>query len=59
MTGGDNVSNIKEMYAREHRYIEGFKFIRKDLTDILQQPVSFVPAQIRGLIDFIGDLLNE
>jgi len=59
MTGGDNLSNIKAMYDRETRYIDGLGKIRTDLKDILEQPVSFISPSIRGLIDYIGDLLNE
>lgn len=59
MTGGDNIGNIKAMYDRETKYVTALGKIRSDLKDILQQPVGYVQPSIRGLIDYIGDLLNE
>lgn len=59
MTSGDNISSIKAMYDRETKYINGLGKIRTDLKDILEQPVRFVSPNIRGIIDYIGDLLNE
>ena len=59
MSGGDNINNIKAMFDREHRYINGLETIRNELKDILEQPLRFSENSIRGLIVYIGDLLNE
>lgn len=59
MSGGDNINNIKAMFDREHSYINGLETIRNELKDILEQPLRFSENSIRGLIDYIGDLLNE
>ena len=59
MAGGDNVSNIKAMYKRENRYIDGLQKIRNELKDILDQPLRLSEGSIRGLINYIGDLLDE
>lgn len=59
MSGGDNINNIKAMYNREHRYINGLENIRKELKDILDQPLRFTSSNLRSLIEYIGDLLNE
>ncbi len=59
MAGGDNVSNIKAMYKRERRYIDGLQKIRNELKDILDQPLRLSEGSIRGLMNYIGDLLDE
>lgn len=59
MSGGNNVSNIKQMYKRENGYIHSLEKIRNELKDILDQPLRFSEASIRGLIDYIGDALSE
>jgi len=59
MAGGDNISNIKAMYKRERRYIDGLQKIRNELKDILDQPLRLSEGSIRGLMNYIGDLLDE
>lgn len=59
MAGGNNVSNIKAMYKRENRYIDGLQKIRNELKDILDQPLRLSEGSIRGLMNYIGDLLDE
>ena len=59
MSGGNNVSNIKAMYKRERRYIDGLQKIRNELKDILDQPLRLSEGSIRGLMNYIGDLLDE
>jgi hypothetical protein len=59
MSGGNNVSNIKSMYKQERRYIDGLQKIRNELKDILDQPLRLSEGSIRGLMNYIGDLLDE
>jgi len=59
MTSGDNINNIKSMYTRESRYIEGLTKIRSILSSIEDKPIAFVLPSIHGLISYIGDLLDE
>ena len=59
MTGGNNISNIKEMYNRERRYITALESIREKLKETLGQPLKFTPPIIQGIIDYIGDELDE
>lgn len=59
MTGGNNISNIKEMYSRERRYITALENIRGKLKEALDQPLKFTPPIIQGIIDYIGDELDE
>jgi hypothetical protein len=59
MSGGNNVSNIKSMYKQERRYIDGLQKICNELKDILDQPLRLSEGSIRGLMNYIGDLLDE
>lgn len=59
MSGGDNISNIKEMYARERKYLDIIKGIKDELIDIEQQPLPYVSGAINGLIDYLEGILNE
>ena len=59
MPGGDNINNIKEMYNREHHYITSLENIREELKDVLKQPLQFSHPMIQGIINYIGDELDE
>ena len=59
MSGGDNISNIKEMYSRERKYQDTIKGIKDELKDILDQPLLDVAGNIKGLINYLEGILNE
>lgn len=59
MSGGDNISNIKEMYSREHKYLNTLKGIKNELKDILDQPLLDVASNIKGLINYLEGILDE
>lgn len=59
MSGGDNISNIKEMYSRERKYLDILKGIKNELIDIEQQPLPYVSGAINGLIDYLEGILDE
>lgn len=59
MSGGDNISNIKEMYSRERKYLDILKGIKNELIDILDQPLLDVASNIKGLINYLEGILNE
>lgn len=59
MSGGDNISNIKEMYARERKYLDIIRGVKDELIDIEQQPLPYVSGAINGLIDYLEGILNE
>lgn len=59
MSGGDNISNIKGMYARERKYLDIIKGIKNELIDILDQPLLDVAGNIKGLINYLEGILNE
>lgn len=59
MVGGDNISNIKEMYTRERKYLDIIKGIKNELIDIEQQPLNLAPISIDGLISYLEGILNE
>lgn len=59
MPGGDNISNIKAMYSREHKYLEILRGIRNELNDILDQPLLDVATNIKGLINYLEDMIDE
>ena len=41
------------------KYRLALAYARKDLVDTLEQPVKFINSSLRGLIDYIGDVLGE
>lgn len=57
MTGGDNISNIKEMYRREHKQ----KRAIKDTIDFLDKIdyVYCMPDQLRSELLIIKMMLTE
>lgn len=59
MSGGDNISNIKSMYARERKYLDIIKGIKNELIDIEQQPLNLAPVSIDGLISYLEGFLDE
>lgn len=59
MSGGDNISNIKEMCSRERKYLDIIKGIKNELIDIEQQPLNLAPISIDGLINYLEGILNE
>lgn len=59
MSGGDNISNIKEMYSRERKYLDILKGIKNELIDIEQQPLPYVSGAINGLIDYLEGIIDE
>ena len=54
--GNGNIINTRDGCIN---HIEVFNKIRNELKDILKQPVGFVLPSIRGLIDYISDVLGE
>lgn len=59
MSGGDNISNMKEMYARERKYLDTLQGIKNELKDILDQPLLDVASNIKGLINYLEGILDE
>lgn len=59
MSGGDNISNIKEMCSRERKYLDIIRGVKDELIDIEQQPLPYVSGAINGLIDYLEGVLNE
>lgn len=59
MSGGDNISNIKEMYSRERKYLDIIRGVKDELIDIEQQPLPYVSGAINSLIDYLEGILNE
>lgn len=57
MTGGDNISNIKEMYKREHRYNE----VMKNAIDFLDKMdcIYCIPDQLRSELLILRMMLTE
>ena len=59
MSGGDNISNIKEMCSRERKYLDIIRGVKDELIDIEQQPLPYVSGAINGLIDYLEGILDE
>ena len=59
MPGGDNISNIKSMYARERKYLDIIRRVREELIYIEQQPLRYVSGLIDSLIDYLEDIADD
>ena len=57
MTGGDNISNIKEMHKREHKYNE----VVKNAIDFLDKMdyIYCIPDQLRSELLILRMMLME
>lgn len=59
MSGGDSINNLKAAFSREKKYVDALEKIRDQLKLIGNYKLGHVCPAIRGLIDYIGDVLGE
>ena len=59
MSGGDSISNLKASFSREKQYRDALEKIRDQLKLTEGYKVGHVCPAIKGLINYISDVLGE